>query len=528
MATALTAQGIGFSGAPREYTGIVMQRNRQKQLDEQAAKEKQDKEYDKLYEKINIKDPTKFFSFDLQDIKRTTAETIDRLAKAKASGNYSEAQKIVSDYNTTIGSLQQQKIDYDANVKTGKNIYDPELINFENSPSRAEAAKKYAGREGVVSENNQFRFKATPNYDDQKLFTDIAKDPNVIMEDTPETTKDQFGNMLRVNRFKINKTNFDARLANAIQDPQIFAAEAAKYRIKNPDWRKLPDLDFQQNVIDDFMNRGRSFAGIPRGRESKFGKGITITNNNINNNGSGDSNLDPTQRAGDVTIDIKTTDLNGNLVSAGYTLKDGIQTGDLNATAVVPNTARNLKTGKKFESIGGVKYTANSTGVGAFAKKDIYFPPKQNADGSLFPGKLIKQGEIIADYLLENFPNEVSKDRLEYKATTFAVTDKGEPIAFEAKLPTQDMYLKSDNKDKPIIKYLIDLSERVKFYNGELPSSPTNSREAKPPTKAPASAPKPAPKPAVKKDESRDIPSSGTRTKEERIKANPKLNNSPK
>jgi hypothetical protein len=335
MATALTAQGIGFSGAPREYTGIVMQRNRQKQLDEQAGKEKQDKEYAKLYDQINIKDPTKFFAFDLNDIKRTTAETIDKLAKAKASGNYSEAQKIVSDYNTTIGSYQQQKMDYDAKVKTGKNIFEPDLINFENSPSREEAAKRYGQSEGVAyaPENNQFRFNAIPNFDDQKLFTDIARDKNVFKEGKIVERPGPYGQIIQEQQYEINPEAYDARLKNAIQDPQIYAAEAAKYRIKNPKWREETPLDFQQNVIDSFIERGRSFQGIPFSKTKAF-KPKGDYNVNITNNMGNQEPISGVVE--EVAFNVKQPDLNGMPQVMEVKMKKVSAFGDVKAS--LPNS----------------------------------------------------------------------------------------------------------------------------------------------------------------------------------------------
>lgn len=499
MATALTAQGIGFSGAPREYTGIIMQRNRQKQLDEQAAKQKKDKEYADLYDKISIKDPSQFFTFDLNDVQRTSAETIDRLAKARADGNFREEAKIKNEYFLKIGSLQQQKKDYDANIKSNRDdIYDRELLDFENSPSREEAIKKYGGREGIVVQGDQLRFKPTRNYNQNEEFTKIANDKNVIMQDGFETVTDNLGNSFRREKYKINPVAYDARLASRISDPLIFDSELAKYKIQNPKWRELSALDLQQEVVNKFMNDGRSFAGIPNTKQSKIGKGINITISN--NNGNGDDSTNPTQRAGDITMNIKTTDLNGQLVTADYTLKEAIQTGNLNATAIVPNTAINMQNNEKFNSLGSVPYVANTTGVGLFVKRDI-----------VIGGKEFKAGQLVADEWVKNFPNEISKDRVEYKPTTFAVaTVDGEeiPVAFEAKLPNQDMYLKSDNKDKPIVKNLMDLSTKVKELNQSLPNSATNSREVKP-------QPKPVQQKAAEKpkDKSQMIPSSGTRPK---------------
>ena len=443
MGTATAATAIGFSGAPREYTGIVMQRNRQKQLDEQAGKEKQDKEYDKLYEQINIKDPTKFFSFDLQDIKRTTAETIDKLAKAKANGNYSEAQKIVSDYNTTIGSLQQQKIDYDAKVKTGKYIFDPDLINFENSPTREEAVKKYGQSEGVVSENNQFRFNATPNFDDSKFFTDIAKDPNVVMLDGYETVKDADGNLYRREKFKINADAFDTRLNNAISDPQVFAAEAAKYRIKNPNWRELSSLEFKQNVITDFFDRGRPYAGIPKNKERNIGKGVQISN--VFNAGAGDQQ-DKGDLGGISNVRLK---FKGELSGNPFTIDYDVPTKAIGALKDIKGTYPttismiDYKTGQPIVKLGVTPGTYNTSFVAPVLYEDINIG-----------GVKLKKGLIVNSEKLEEIQKGLSKiiyekGNVKPGLVSFGKLDDGKEVYRTAEMTDQTQETALAKEDSP-------------------------------------------------------------------------------
>ena len=515
MGTATAATAIGFSGAPREYTGIVMQRNRQKQLDEQAGKEKKDKEFDKLYEQINIKDPTKFFSFDLQDIKRTTAETIDKLAKAKASGNYAEAQKITSDYNTTIGSYQQQKQDFDVNVKTGKNIYDPSLINFENAKTRDEAARTYADKEGVVSENNQFRFKAIPNYDDQKLFTDVARDPNVFMEDTPETIKDSYGNMMRVNKFKINQQAFDARLANAIQDPQIFAAEAAKYRIKNPKWREQSDLEFQQNVVTDFMDRGRSFAGIPTSKERNVG-GIKISN--VFNAGAGDQQ-DKGDLGGISNVRLK---FKGELSGNPFTIDYDVPTKAIGALKDIKGTYPttismiDYKTGQPIVKLGVTEGTYNTSFVAPVLYEDINIG-----------GVKLKKGLIVNAEKLEQIQKGLSKiiyekGNVKPGLVSFGKLDDGKEVYRTAEMSDQTQETALGKEDSPKYEELErQRKEVIDEINNEI--SKVKSKPATQTKVATQSKPAAQTKPAASKK-----PTGETKTREERIKANPKLNNLPK
>jgi hypothetical protein len=243
-----------------------------------------------------------------------------------------------------------------------------------------------------------------------------------------------------------------------------------------------PDVNSPEFIAGTQNYIGETLANASAARQKFFNTDLKKTNFNFYNTtnvGNGESTTDPTQRAGDIVIDITANDINGNPIITGYTLRDAVQTGDLKATAIIPNNAIDLLTGQKFESIGSVEYTANSTGVGAFAKRDLYFPRIDYSDGTVFPGKKITKGEIIPDFLLEAFPNEISRDRLEYKAITFAETKDRDKIAFESKLPTQDMYLSATEKNKPLIKQLIDLGERVKYYNSRLPAAPTNTKEVK-------------------------------------------------
>lgn len=527
MATALTAQGIGFSGVPRDYTAIVMQGKRQKQLDEQAAKEKKDKEYDKLYEQINIKDPTKFFSFDLQDIKRTTAETIDKLAKAKASGNYAEAQKITSDYNTTIGSLQQQKIDYDAKVKTGKYIFDPDLINFENSPTREEAVKKYGQSEGVVSENNQFRFNATPNFDDSTFFTNVAKDPNVVMLDGYETVKDADGNSYRREKFKINVAAFDARLKNAMEDPQLLAAEAAKYRIKNPKWRELSPLEFEQNVKDDFIERGRTYAQIPKNKERNIGK-ADITNVTVNS-GNGEK-IDEADLNGISNVRLKFKSkvkrADGSDLNIDYDVPAKAVGAVKDISATYPNTIGliDVNTGQPIKKAGVTvgKYNVNS--VAEIVTKDIYVGGYNIYAGTIvsaedldkiIPGlaKLVyEQGDVKPGVVSFGIIEDADGVKTEvYRSAEFTDQTQGVSLSKEDALKLE----KIKNLRDPAFKNLEKNIERVKG-------------------KGKAAAPAPAPAPAaVKKKEAAQTkpaatkPTGETKTKDERVKANPKLKNLP-
>lgn len=510
MATALTAQGIGFSGAPREYTGIVMQRNRQKQLDEQAGKEKQDKEYAKLYDQINIKDPTKFFAFDLNDIKRTTAETIDKLAKAKASGNYAEAQKITSDYNTTIGSLQQQKIDYDAKVKTGKYIFDPDLINFENSPTREEAVKKYGQSEGVVSENNQFRFNAIPNFDDSKFFTDVAKDPNVVMLEGYETVKDDFGNSYRREKFKINAQAFDARLINAMEDPQFLAAEAAKYRIKNPKWRELSPLEFEQNVKNDFIDRGRTYAQIPKNKERNIGKGVQISN--VYNAGAGDQQ-DQADLGGISNVRLKYKgEVAGNSFTVDYDIPAKAVGALKDVKGTYPTTISMIdyKTGQPIVKLGITEGTYNTSFVAPVLYEDINIG-----------GIKLKKGLIVNAEKLEGIQKGLSriiyeKGKVKPGLVSFGKLEDGKEVYRTAEMSDQTQETSLAKEDSPkyekLEKQRKEVTDEINNEINKVKSQPKPAAQ----TKAPA--PKPA---AVKK------PTGEAKTKDERVKANPKLKNLP-
>jgi hypothetical protein len=111
-------------------------------------------------------------------------------------------------------------------------------------------------------------------------------------------------------------------------------------------------------------------------------------------------------------------------------------------------------------------------------------------------------------------------------------TENGNSVYTQAALPSRSSYYKLSEKEKADGKKAYEMQGEIENLNSTLKEKSVNSQELKPKSKAtppaPAPAPKAAAKPAAVKDESRDIPSSGTRTREERIKANPKLNNLPK
>jgi hypothetical protein len=363
MATALTAQGIGFSGAPREYTGIIMQRNRQKQLDEQAAREKKDKEFGDLSNKIYFKDPGQFLSFHLPVVKSAMMTAIGDATKFKEKGDLENYNKTLANLQFTLNDYSRQKKEYDDVVKSGKYVVDPKLRDLENAPDENEALKRAENLEGVTVNptTRSLNFKGATSFPTSKFYKDLANDKRLLVPDGVEYQNGPLGKVVAVQKYKVDKDLATNILKDAINQEDVFSSEAANYRINNPNSRKLPDLEFKQAVIDNFIDRGLNELGVPKQDRKYLGQNKFEINVDAR---SGDQ-----QDQGDLggisnvrlKFNPKVKTLTGGEINYDYDVptKGLISVKDVTGTYPTTMSLFNAKTGQLIEKPGVTKGTYN-------------------------------------------------------------------------------------------------------------------------------------------------------------------------
>lgn len=275
MAEALTAQGIGFSGAPREYTGIIMARKRQQEGEEQKRKAASEKKFEDLYKGIGIDDKGKYFTFDIPEIERMSADVVEKLSEATESGDYRKGLQAKTEYLSRLQRLKQEKEAWNAflpRIMKGEVNVDPDLINAEQSPTREDFVKKYGGAMGVVYNPNTqaLDFSASQRMKDAEIYQKVAIQPRVYKEVGTKKEIGPNGETVIIPNIQVDDSMARTWLGAYADDPLNSKSIRDDYVLRHKDEKFDSEEELMLTAREEWIQTGLNhLKGIPKERVSK-------------------------------------------------------------------------------------------------------------------------------------------------------------------------------------------------------------------------------------------------------------------
>ena len=192
---ATTSQFIGYPGSPKDYSSLEAMRKRQKEVDDNAAKARTQKELDEIMKATDV-DPGKYLPFRIPEVKGIMAEGVDKILKAAAAGDYSALQEAKNDIKLRSGNFVDEKRAVDEAIKsaeTGATFTAADLRRLYSGKGRGDFEDMIkSGAIQVHEETGRFIPTLYDNVDIPNYTLNIVKD----YKNLPTGKTDSFGRFI--------------------------------------------------------------------------------------------------------------------------------------------------------------------------------------------------------------------------------------------------------------------------------------------------------------------------------------------
>jgi len=276
---AYTVPTIAITGSPKDYTGLVAARRRQKEADEAKAKEARRKKDEEIYKATTVKN-TEYLPMRIPQVLQKKAEIVNRMLEASQSGDFSANDAAKTEYEAFLQNLKNEKIDADKAImgtEKGSHLASGNLRKL-YSASSPEEIKDLVDSGDVVIEEGTGRI--VPNLIPNTDFTQVWKglSSNYKNKHTGELKTAEDGTQFF--ELSYDLPGLQAGLnATYVNDPNIRKKAELVYRQNNDTTGMSPET-IAQKAKEDFIANGLEFGSEGQWQRKPGKAGLTINNNN--------------------------------------------------------------------------------------------------------------------------------------------------------------------------------------------------------------------------------------------------------
>jgi hypothetical protein len=386
MATnAGTGLGIALGGRAKDFTQVEMAARRQKQLDEQKARQAKDKELEDVTKDIFVK-PGQYLPMREAEVQREMAQYIKDMQEATG---YGERMQRKFDFLSTVEKYKAEKQAFDkeyGSITSGKKISDDD-VSVLITASNPDEVIQSATRGGIAQgSDGTFRITAYEAIDIPSRQSGLAA--RVRNEFQGRTVVGADGKTLNV--LEPTPDDFRAQLASDFDQNLNVRANAARQYRDELDAMGLQGAQRIMKAKELYVERGLPFL---TGSTVRGSGGM-----NINVRMGGEDGATPSMTsAGDVAVNvIQRSPSTGELETASFNFGGNRALGDAAATLSKGSEAYYIDTGEQVTDADIEKAVFNEFGYGLVLNKDVTLnTPKGKVEFK--KGKPVTQGfETIA------------------------------------------------------------------------------------------------------------------------------------
>lgn len=422
MADAMIGFGIGLSGVPKDYTGIVAARERQKQLGELEKEKKKQAALEPIMKNIALTRDDLYMPWRTAEIEKKTAEYVDAVTQATTSGDIRTQAILTQEYNRFLSERAAERKAYDevtTQWNKGNYIFNKPPTDLQRFKT-VEEALQYAKdnpEDLIVSSTGIIGYSPVEKVNLQDIYINNQKNSN----GNYKIINGQSIWVADINDFtRRNSSTYDASVA-------VRRSARANYisQFGEDVLNKLSPEEQNNEVKRFFLETGKPF--IP-GQKMKFEPKANVTN--VNLGGDQGANF------GDWTpqpLEFLFTNLSGQSTQGKYEDSYGVSLQKFDVSMPATTGYRNLNSGAKIPFTVGDDIKFSGAYILPVVKKGRVTTKGQ------------KEGEIILPYDLEE---QAKKGNVEYQ---LIATGQGKIM------PAADGAAMYDEKGQV-------LSEQVKVY----------------------------------------------------------------
>jgi len=472
MAEPSLALGIGLTGKPESMARFVQMRE---QGQAAAKKAKQDaidaQNADIRKQLMSVGGGARLPVFEELYTKKK-ADVIRKLSEMAGNIDYNVATDMINGLAQDAKRWEEQtKLFY--SDKNDANSYARKVLQTEKDPNKiAELLNNDAGTFKFDASNpnilvDDFTY-VKPNEYIQKAFSD----DNLFQYPT-QGKVERINNQVYSNLIIPDET-INGIVANSAADNNFKRSMESMFQEQRRAENKpinRQDKQYQDDFTAFFDSKMRGYGkSLKKSTEVTEAKGTTI-NNNL---GNGSEN--PIGGVVDaVSFNIEQPDLNGVPKVMSVNMRNVSAFGDVQATLPYNDNTYYVKGNKRVTEVGAKKITYNQIGIAPVAKRDVQFP-----------GIKFTKGQVIPQEYLDNFPNEVSKETVEFAPIAIGLTEPkkvggqelpAETVYNRADLPSRTSYGKLTDKEKIDGKKAYEMQVQIDELNAKLPNTRKNSKE---------------------------------------------------
>ena len=488
MADAMIGYGIGLTGTPKDYTGIVAARERQKATDEIRKKAAKDKDLEGIKKSLLINDRL-YMGYQIPEVNNIVTSGIKELMSAKESGDIAQEANIQQKMNQQLLQMSAER----KAVDEMKDQYDKRKFLFSAPPSQLynfqnrEEAKKFAEQNPDEWQWNEqlgiISGKPVEAVDLDVIYGKVAKDLKPTMKSEIISRKAPDGTSFNKEVFFYDPQLLAKRLsADFDVNPGIRQNALHNWRINSPKESNLPIEEQKQKAKQWFVEQG-----LTRINPDEYKNLRKPTQFNVSLSTGGGEKGTITQPMATDSVQIGTIRGEINVPVFGSTA-----TGDIVSTFPTSNDQFYTDDNEKVSGGAVTKATYNQISVGIVANSDIKIPndaaflmdyniPKSVKN---YAGQTIKAGQLVdpelKDYLAE-------RGKLRASVITFGNTEDNLGIYRSASLVQQNNWFKANKQKSPEIENLFNTQRQIeqdltRMYRKDVTKTPRKPTE--PPTGA--------------------------------------------
>lgn len=470
---AYTVPTIAITGSPKDYTGLVAARRRQKEADEAKAEEARRKKDEEIYKATTVKNG-EYLPMRIPDVLRKKSEIVNRMLEASQNGDFNANDAAKTEWEAYLQNLKGEKLQADEAIKgteKGSHLSTGNLRALYTAQGTDSKEIQDLVKSGdVVIEEGTGRLvpNTIPNTDFRNVWTGLAS--NYKNKHTGELKTAEDGTQFF--ELSYDLPGLQAGLnATYVNDPNIRKKAELVYRQNNDTTGMSPET-IAQKAKEDFIANGLEFGSEGQWQRKPSGKGLTV---NVNTGNFGDKGT-PFGGFPDVTNTVMTNPI--TKAKETYKTKNyfGYNVGDVTITSPVPGGAVYVDSGEPVNDADVRTAKFNQFLGKVLFKKDYEFNGIKYPKGSSVPMEI---------------ENEVINAGLGEAGVVAMGLANGQSIQYDAKGLNSSLFAASTEKEKEgVVKEIEKAKQDKRALQAKIDKQYMEAKR-----KASDGSPKPKPEP---------------------------------
>jgi hypothetical protein len=471
---AYTVPTIAITGSPKDYTGLVAARRRQKDADEAKAAADQKKADEEIYKALSIK-PGEMLNARIPDAKKLGVETVKRLREIQESGaSWADMQEAQQNALYQLQAWKDEKKTFDEADKrrrTGAGITH-KGFDAAYTAKDSQGLQAGLGRSAIYDEQSgTYRPLEFDRIDLGTRQADIANRVDALP--TGEKAYDFNGQPYELMRVDVNKLRkayeMDFDTNELVRQNAINAFE------QSVDTQAMKDEEVIAAARKFYADNGVVLA---KGDTTRKGTGKGGINIDVNIGGGLDNQATPFGEVPPTTKIVTTNPISGDKQEYETRNYAGYSVGDLTITSPVPGGAVYIDSGEPVKDADLRTAKFNQFAVKVLLKEDWENPK----DGHVYP-----KGSAVPI----QFEDIVVENGLGEAGVVAMGLSNGQSVQYNAKGLNSSAFAAATEKEKPLI---VKELAKAKLDKEKLQREINAKRKAKSGSPAPKPEPKPEPK----------------------------------